>query len=154
MLFAVFCAVLLHAEKPSVRVKRVRTMSGDSGRALMLPYMRQICFATYEVTFNHCMEDGCKEHLLAASEFQEKVVAHYLADGVPPLREAYILATLPQDFIQNIAEECPPVVFFAYLLIAEATSVVDVAESQPFLVSAVSSELLLLGEGGFGGIGR
>jgi hypothetical protein len=100
--------------------------------------MRQICFATYEVTFNHCMEDGCKEHLLAASEFQEKVVAHYLADGVPPLREAYILATLPQDFIQNIAEECPPVVFFAYLLIAEATSVVDVAESQPFLVSAVS----------------
>lgn len=91
------------------------------------------CYFAYGLQLNLTGSDQPVEHVIRASDFQRKAFDFY--NGLPtaaPLNEAFWVLSLPEDFQQTVARECPALVVLSYLLVAETKLFLEPASARSY----------------------
>ncbi|KAF4751656.1 hypothetical protein FOZ63_011645, partial [Perkinsus olseni] len=82
------------------------------------------CFSEYEVSWWGARGEEFN-YTFSASHFQLKAINFYDTGKRPPLKEAYVLARSPRDFVMRMIDECPSAMVIAYGLLAESRLSID-----------------------------
>lgn len=89
-----------------------------------------MCFSGIE--FGWCQNASCQQVLFSVAHFQLKLRSFILNDGRPPLKEAYFLVRLPQQYIVDLLDSCPAALVGAYFVVAEVEAMVAPSDAQKF----------------------